>query len=124
VIRNGYLAVWGGAEYDASPAADGTVRLYRATPADGFDQLAPGRYRRVVRADEVAMLRYVRTVCVWRDARFVVIGGHGEWLRLECLDPDESLRDGLGLERFDEGVHQGWAPRAEVTDLVEEYVGG
>ena len=119
-MRHGYLATWHGDDYEASPCPDGTVRLYSPQPRDGFEEITPARHRRVIREDE-ATLRYVRTCCVWKDARFVVIGQHQGWVRLECLDPENAVAERLGLERFDVGVYQGWAPQAEVTELREEF---
>lgn len=117
-VRNGYLATWYGVEYEASPGPDG-VRLYRTDPADGFTEVAAGRYLRVVAPDEVTV-RYVQTTCAWQGVRFVVLGTHGSWLRVECLE-DDATADRLGLERFDEGVRQGWAPMDRVTDLSEVF---
>ena len=127
MIRNGYLAVWQGEEYEASPASDGTVRLYSPTEQAGFEAVTTGRYRRVVPATEVSALRYVRTTCQWRGLRYVVIGEYNAWLRLELWDSGP-IQSGewdpqqLGLERFDDGVYQCWAPRGEVTELRQEYV--
>ena len=61
MIRDGYTARWHGTDYDAVPGVDGEVRLYAATPADGFTEVRPGRYVRIVPDHEVESLRYVRT---------------------------------------------------------------
>ncbi len=118
--RHGYLARWHGTEYDASPGPDGHVRLYRSEPAEGFDPLPDGRHRRIVPGSDLEALRYVRTVCAWRGAPFVVVGEQGSWLRVEYLGEDAAVARQLGLDYFDVGVFQGWAPRAEVTELREE----
>ncbi|MET7402573.1 SseB family protein [Dactylosporangium sp. NPDC005572] len=116
-LRDGYVATWDGEDYLAWPAADG-VHLGAALAA-GPDMDRPGH---PVKLDELDALRYRRTTGVWRGERFVVIGAHGDWLRLE-LDRDEpGLGAELGLEEFDHRVFQTWAARADV-DVTEELVG-
>ncbi|MGH3716386.1 MAG: hypothetical protein ACRDT4_23435 [Micromonosporaceae bacterium] len=121
-VRHGYLARLGGVEYVANPATDGTVRLYAAEPADGFTEVRPGRYVRTVPAGDVDEVRYVRTTCRWRGAPCLVIGAHGDWLRLEYLGEDSAQAEQLGMDRFDVAVYQGWAPRSDVTELVEQLL--
>jgi hypothetical protein len=121
VIRDGYLARWRGREYEASPDGD-HVRLYRPDAADGFQPVRPGRYRRVIPADEVDDLVYVRTTCRWRKAPFIVLAEHDTWLRVEYTGGLAPVAAELGLEEFDFGVYQGWAPRDEVTELREYQV--
>ncbi|GAA2095109.1 hypothetical protein [Actinomadura alba] len=120
MIRDGYIASWGGAEYEASPGADSTVRLYTAEPAEGFEETRPGRYRRVVSAAELDSLNYIRTVCTWRGEPFVIVGEHESWLRVEYTGGLAPVAEALGLDRIDQGVWQTWAPRTEVVDLREE----
>jgi hypothetical protein len=118
-MRDGFICRWHGEEYESSP--DGAeVRLYTAEPAEGFEQVRPGRFRRVVPVGEVADLSYVRTVCSWRGEPFIVLGEHDAWLRVEYTGGKAPTAAALGLEEFDFGVYQGWAPTAEVTD-VREY---
>lgn len=120
-MRHGYLATTSDGEYQAVPATDGTVRLYADGPDTGFAEVAPGRYVKVVPAEQVR-LSYLRTVCAWRGALCLVIGSHGDWLRLEYLGDDEAVARQLGMDRFDVSVYQGWAPRAEVADLAEQRI--
>jgi hypothetical protein len=119
-MRDGYVARWQGEEYDASPAGE-DVRLYRTEPADGFEEVRRGRYRRVVPAGE-AELSYVRTVCTWRGEPFIMLGDHGEWMRLEYTGGQAPVAAALGLEEFDFGVYQGWAAAGEVGDIREHRV--
>jgi hypothetical protein len=107
-MRDGYQATWHQETYEASPAGD-EVRLYATRPAEGFEELRPGRYRRVV-----------RTACVWRGQPFIVLAQHEGWLRLEYTGGLAPVAARLGLEEFDYGVYQGWAPAAEVSE-VREY---
>ncbi|MQY08351.1 hypothetical protein [Actinomadura macrotermitis] len=120
-IRHGYYARWQGAEYEASP--DGArVRLYRARPAEGFAQVTETRHVRVVPAAEVESLVYVTTFCQWRGEPFAVLAEHEGWLRVEYTGGKAPVAERLGLEPFDRGVYQAWAPRGEVGDIREEAV--
>lgn len=118
MMRDGHLARWRGGEYEASPDGD-QVRIYRPEPADGFEEVRPGRYVRVLATTEVDDLSYVRTTCSWRGAPFIVLARHDTWLRVEYTGGRAPVAEALGLEEFDFGVYQGWAPVHEVTDLGE-----
>ena len=117
MIRDGYVARWQGAEYEASPDGE-QVRLYRPDAADGFEEVRPGRYRRAVPATDVK-LDYVRTLCTWRGQPFIVLAEHDGWLRLEYTGGLAPVATQLGLEEFDYGVYQGWAPKSEVGEIRE-----
>ena len=71
-------------------------------------------------ASEVTNLSYVRTVCRWRGEPFIVLGEHDVWMRVEYTGGKAPVAAALGLEEFDFGVYQGWAPAGEITD-VREY---
>jgi hypothetical protein len=101
---------------------DGEVRLYATEPAEGFDEVHPGRYVQIVRDDQVESLRYVRTRCTWRGELFVVIGEHGDWVRLEYSGGRAPVAAALALENVDVGVYQTWASRAEIERLHEENI--
>jgi hypothetical protein len=95
------------------------MRLYTADPAEGFNQVRPGRYVRVVPAAEVEDFCYIRTTCTWQGQPFIVLGEADGWLRVEYTGGKAPVAKALGLEEFDFGVYQGWAPAAEVTGLSE-----
>ena len=120
-MRDGYVVTWQGREYDAVPDGD-NVRIYLTRPADGFEEVRPGRYLRVLASDEYDELVYVRTTCTWRGAQFIVLGESDTWLRLEYTGGRAPVARQLGLEEFDFGVYQGWAPAREVTDLYEQRI--
>ena len=122
MIRDGYSARWRGTDYEAVPGVDGEVRLYSATPADGFDEVRPGRFVRIVADHDVESLRYVRTHCTWRGEPFVVIGEHGGWVRLEYSGGRAPVAEALGLDRVDAGVYQAWTSREEIDQLHEENI--
>jgi hypothetical protein len=120
-MRDGYVAAWRGREYDATPDGD-RVRIYAPEAGEGFDEVRPGRYVRVLTADEVHELVYVRTTCTWRGQPFIVLAEADTWLRVEYTGGRAPVARSLGLEEFDVGVYQGWAPATEVTDLYEHRV--
>jgi hypothetical protein len=117
-MRDGYYATWRGQEYEVSP--DGTdMRMYATEPAEGFEQVKPGRFVRVVPAAEVEEFCYVRTTCTWQGEPFIVLGEADGWLRVEYTGGKAPVARTLGLEEFDFGVYQGWAPEADITNLSE-----
>jgi hypothetical protein len=122
VIKDGYVARWQGADYDAVPGVDGEVRLYSAAPAEGFSEIGPGRYLRVVPETDVERLSYVRTRCTWRGEPFVVIGEHEGWVRVEYSGGRAPVAAALELEKVDIGVYQAWVTRDEVTGLHQELI--
>lgn len=120
LVRDGYFARWQDREFEASPDAD-RARLYAPAPVPGFEQIAAGRWLRVVPAAELGDLYYAYTACDWQGWSFRVIGEQGSWLRVEYageLPPP----DGIKLDSFDRDVYQGWVRRSEVTDLRETRV--
>jgi hypothetical protein len=117
-MRDGYYGHWRGREYEVSP--DGTkMRLYATEPEDNFAQVRPGRFVHVVPAEQVEKFGYVRTTCTWQGEPFIVLGEAEGWLRVEYTGGKAPVARTLGLEEFDYGVYQGWAPAAEVTNLGE-----
>ena len=121
MTRDGYVCRWRGEEFEVSPDGE-EMRLYATEARDGFEEVRPGRYRRVVPADEVSDLGYVRTTCTWRGEPFIVLGEHDSWLRVEYTGGKAPVAAALRLEEFDFGVYQGWAPAAECSDLREYRV--
>lgn len=122
MIRDGYVARWRGTDYEATPGVDGEVRLYTTAPAEGFDEIRPGRFAHIAQDSEVESLRYVRTHCVWRGEPFVVIGEHGGWVRLEYSGGRTPVAAALGLDNVDIGVYQTWVSREEIEQLREENI--
>ena len=121
MMRDGFVARYAGREYDASP--DGSnVRIYLPEEAEGFEEVRPGRFVRVLHFADLDDLSYIRTACTWRGQPFVVLAEHEAWLRVEYTGGRAPVARELGLEEFDFGVYQGWAPRAEVTELREVRV--
>jgi len=117
-MRDGYYARWRGREFEVSPDGD-NLRLYSPEPGEGFEQVRPGRYVRVVAMAEAEDFAYVRTTCKWQGEPFIVLGEADGWLRVEYTGGKAPVARTLGLEEFDFGVYQGWAPMQQVTDLHE-----
>ena len=117
-MRDGYVVTWQGREYDASPDGDG-VRIYAPEPGEGFEEVRPGRHVRVLQPGEFDDLVYVRTTCTWRGQPFIVLAEADTWLRVEYTGGRAPIARQLGLEEFDYGVYQGWAPKQDITDLRE-----
>lgn len=117
-MRDGFVARYGGRDYEASPDGD-QVRIYLHEPAEGFEEVRPGRFVRVLPASEVDEVAYVRTTCLWRGEPFIVLAEHDSWLRVEYTGGRAPVARQLKLEEFDYGVYQGWAPKKEVTELRE-----
>jgi hypothetical protein len=120
-MRDGYVVRWRGREYDASPDGD-KARIFADEPGEGFEEVRPGRFVRVLSRDEYDELVYVRTTCTWRGQPFIVLAEADTWLRVEYTGGRAPVARALGLEEFDFGVYQGWAPVHEVTDLYEHRV--
>ena len=120
-MRDGSVGSWRGEEYEVSPEGE-EMRLYATEPRDGFEEIRPGRWRRIVPADEVTDFAYVRTSCMWRGEPFIVLGEHETWMRLEYTGGRAPVAASLRLEEFDYGVYQGWAPTTEVSDIREYRV--
>jgi hypothetical protein len=120
-MRDGFQATFHGVVYEASPDKD-TLRLYSAAPGDGFVKVNDRRYRRIVPVAEVENFCYVRTTCKWRGEPFIVLGEHEGWLRVEYTGGKAPIAASLGLEEFDFGVYQGWAPASDVSDIREYRV--
>ena len=120
-MRDGYVVTWRGREFDAAPDGD-AVRIYAPQADEGFEEVRPGRYVRVLQPQEYQELVYVRTTCTWRGQPFIVLAEAETWLRVEYTGGRAPIARQLGLEEFDFGVYQGWAPAHEVDDLYEHRV--
>ncbi|MEV0993371.1 hypothetical protein [Nonomuraea sp. NPDC050202] len=112
-------------DFEASPDLVGGrlwMRLYGSAPADGFEEVAPGRFVRVVPATECSAIWLVATVCEWRGAPFLVITTRETELLLEYTGGDAHRAVALGLERIERGVYRAWVKRGEAEALGEKAV--
>ncbi|MBA3339108.1 MAG: hypothetical protein H0T54_05070 [Geodermatophilaceae bacterium] len=117
-----FRARWRGWEYACSPElmADGMwVHLVSDRPADGFEELQPGTYLRLVAAVECDMVAHVTMTCQWRGEPCLVQDERDDGLLLEYTGGKVPRALELGLERIERGVYRGWVPREEVQGLRE-----
>lgn len=117
-----YRARWNGEEYSAAPhpqPAQLAMRLYRSTPADGFERVADGHFVREVPAAECEAIQFVTTVCEWRGAPFQVHDERGDELLLEYTGGLVPVAQRLGLQRIERGVYRQWVQRSAVRGLRE-----
>ncbi|MCG5218939.1 hypothetical protein [Streptosporangium sp. KLBMP 9127] len=120
-----YRARWRGTDYPANPDPrhDGLwIRLCRAEPAEGFAEVAAGRYVRPVPAAECEAIFHVTTVCEWRGAPCRVHEERAGELLVEYTGGLLPVARALGMERVERGVHRRWVAREEVRDLREHAV--
>jgi hypothetical protein len=118
-MRDGYYAIWRGDEFEASPDGE-QIRLYNPVHMAGFTETAPSRFVMVIPATEIDSLVYVKTLCTWQGEPFQVLGEHEDWVRVEYVGGHVTVAERLGLEAYDRGVYQAWAPRNDLTDIREE----
>ncbi|GAA3812249.1 hypothetical protein GCM10022226_36120 [Sphaerisporangium flaviroseum] len=120
-----YRARWRGTDYEASadPRADRLwMRLRASEPAEGFEEVAPGRFIRPVPAQECEAVYFVTTTGRWRGAECQVHDEREGELLIEYTGGLLPVALELGLERIERGVHRGWVPRDEVLELGEHAV--
>ncbi|MFI6290923.1 hypothetical protein ACIBEJ_05020 [Nonomuraea sp. NPDC050790] len=124
-MSEAYRARWAGADHEAAPdLVSGALwmRLYAPAPAEGFDQVRPGRFVRAVPAAECSAIWHVTTVCEWRGAPFLVHAERESELLVEYTGGDARHAAALGLERVERGVYRAWVAREEVSALGEKAV--
>jgi hypothetical protein len=120
-----FRARWQGEEYSAGadPRPDQLwMRLYRSGPAEGFEEVEPGRYLRTVTAAECDTILYVTTVCEWLGAPFQVHDEDDDQLLIEYTGGLVPVARRLQLQRLERGVYRAWVPRDEVRMLRENAV--
>ena len=121
-MRDGYVADWRGHEYEASPDGD-DVRLYRPSRTRASRRSGPAGTCGCVPADRGrrTSLRphhvHLAGRAVHRARPSTTAGCGWSTPAARRRSPARS-----GLEEFDFGVYQGWAPVDEVTDLSEYRV--
>lgn len=121
--RQAYRVRWDGRDYVAAadPWPDKLLmRLYQANPAEGFEQIGPEGYVRVVAASECDAVAHAKTICEWRDAPFQVCAEIGDKVLLEYIGGLLPVAQELQLRRVDRGVYRDLVPRAEVKELAEQ----
>lgn len=122
MIRDGYIARWHGVEYDAAPSSCGAHLYTDQAGCHGFEEVATGRYRRIVPFGELDGFGYLATVGTFRGQPVKILAAHDSWLRIEYTGGLAPVAEQLGLDRMDRGVYQSWVPRHEVDNIREQYI--
>lgn len=122
MIPDGYVARVDGAEYEASP--DGAlIRLYTDEPTEGFDEVAPHRYRRLIPATSVEWLGYLRTTATLKGQPVTVLAERPGQVLVEYIGGNARNALALGLPRTDIGVYRGWMPTKDLQDVRRDHLG-
>ena len=95
----------------------------RAVAAALLAEMSPVQLRRIELLMEKQAPSLWRTSFItsrWDVARYLAEAD--SWLRLEYTGGRAPVARRLGLEEFDYGVYQGWAPAHEVRDRYEHRI--
>ncbi len=116
------------ASYQGSPfeagigPTDNDIVLFAACPPPeelGFEP-ATGHWRRQLRIADVQAVWESRPVGLFRGERCMVLDDLGDRLHIGYLGHDGYKAEQLGYWQVDRGVFELVAPRAEVTEILEE----
>lgn len=125
-MRAGHYAVVEGRTYRAVPSGDYVRLLVSGSEPQppGFRRDNRGRWKRVVRADEVSRLFHVRTTARWNGTPVEVTSVLGESAEIKTFDPalDPDGRPEISRDRTGEWV--GGVPITELTGVVEDVIEG
>ncbi|MEJ7772092.1 MAG: hypothetical protein WKF51_09335 [Geodermatophilaceae bacterium] len=99
------------------------IHLLSEVPREGFGQLQPGTYVRLVLATECSMVAHVTMTCQWQGEPCMVHDerstADGDELLLEYTGGKVPRALELGMQRIERGVYRRWAPRDQIRDLRE-----
>ena len=110
LMRDGFVARWQGRGVRRQPRRRQRAASTCPSPARASRRCGPGRYVRVLPVAEVDDLATCAPPARWRGQPFIVLAEHDAWLRVEYTGGRAPVARELGLEEFDFGVYQGWAP--------------
>jgi hypothetical protein len=117
------MATYQGSLFEAGIGpTDGDIVLFAACPPPehlGFGP-ATGHWRKQLRLSEVQAVWESRPVGKFRGERCMVLDDLGDRLHIGYLGHDGYKAEQLGYWQVDRGVFELVAPRAEVTDIIEE----
>jgi hypothetical protein len=122
-VRYRLMATYDGSLFEAGigPTGDDIVLFAACPPPEelGFEP-ATGHWRKHVRFSDVQGVWESRPVGVFRGERCLVLDDLGDRLHIGYLGHDGHVAEKLGYWQVDRGVFELIAPRAEVTDILEE----
>jgi hypothetical protein len=124
-MRYRLMATYRGSPFEAGVGpTDGDIVLFAACPPPeelGFEP-ATGHWRKQVRINDVQAVWESRPLGTFRGERCMVLDDLGDRLHIGYLGHDEYEAEQLGYWQVDRGVFELVAPRAQVTEIVEERV--
>jgi hypothetical protein len=122
-VRYRLMATYDGSPFEAGigPTGDDIVLFAACPPPEelGFEP-ATGHWRKQLRFAEVQAVWESRPVGVFGGERCLVLDDLGDRLHIGYLGHDGYKAEQLGYWQVDRGVFELIAPRAEVTNILEE----
>ncbi len=122
-MRYRLMATYQGSPFEAGIGpTDGDIVLFAACPPPeelGFEP-ATGHWRKQLRVADVQAVWESRPVGTFRGERCMVLDDLGDRLHIGYLGHDGFKAEQLGYWQVDRGVFELVAPRADVTDILEE----
>jgi hypothetical protein len=122
-VRYRLMATYQGSPFEAGIGpTDGDIVLFAACPPPeelGFEP-ATGHWRKQLRVADVQGVWESRPVGTFRGERCMVLDDLGDRLHIGYLGHDGFKAEQLGYWQVDRGVFELVAPRADVTDILEE----
>jgi hypothetical protein len=117
------MATYQGSPFEAGIGpTDGDIVLFAACPPPEHLRFEPatGHWRKQLRLGDVQAVWESRPVGRFRGERCMVLDDLGDRLHIGYLGHDGYKAEQLGYWQVDRGVFELVAPRAEVTDILEE----
>jgi hypothetical protein len=117
------MATYQGSPFEAGIGpTDGDIVLFAACPPPENLRFEPatGHWRKQLRLGDVQAVWESRPVGRFRGERCMVLDDMGDRLHIGYLGHDGYKAEQLGYWQVDRGVFELVAPRAEVTDILEE----
>ncbi|HUA42807.1 MAG TPA: hypothetical protein VMA32_14630 [Streptosporangiaceae bacterium] len=117
------MATYQGSPFEAGIGpTDGDIVLFAACPPPESLRFEPatGHWRKQLRLGDVQAVWESRPVGRFRGERCMVLDDLGDRLHIGYLGHDGYKAEQLGYWQVDRGVFELVAPRAEVTDILEE----
>jgi len=122
-VRYRLMATYQGSPFEAGIGPEqGDIVLFAACPPPeelGFEP-ATGHWRRQLRLTDVQAVWESRPVGLFRGERCMVLDDLGDQLHIGYLGHDGFKAEQLGYWQVDRGVFELVAPRADVTNILEE----
>jgi hypothetical protein len=124
-LPDGMYAEWRGTVYPARGTVrpPKSVRLVAKAAEEGFDEVAPGQFRRAVPMSELTALFELQTYCTWMGIRCMVTGSKddGRTLFIHWVGGNQTRAKELGFESMERGIYSRAVPQTEVSDLHQEH---